>query len=258
MDAIVTAGGIPQPGEPLYEYTQGMSKAMLDVAGKPMIQWVLDALSGAKLVERVVIMGLPPETDVSCPKVVSHIPNQGDMIANIRGGVLEVLRINPQADHVLLVSSDIPAITPEMVDWVVNATMQTDEDAYYNVISREVMEKRFPTSHRSYVKLKDVEVCGGDMNVVATRLVTSNDEIWGKLVAARKNALKQAALLGYDTLFLLLFRAITLDAAIEKAAQRLHLTGRAILSPYAEIGMDVDKPHQLEILRADLAQRQAA
>jgi GTP:adenosylcobinamide-phosphate guanylyltransferase len=244
MDAIVTAGGIPQPGEPLYEYTQGMSKAMLDVAGKPMIQWVLDALSGAKLVERVVIMGLPPETDVSCPKVVSHIPNQGDMIANIRGGVLEVLRINPQADHVLLVSSDIPAITPEMVDWVVNATMQT--------------EKRFPTSHRSYVKLKDVEVCGGDMNVVATRLVTSNDEIWGKLVAARKNALKQAALLGYDTLFLLLFRAITLDAAIEKAAQRLHLTGRAILSPYAEIGMDVDKPHQLEILRADLAQRQAA
>ena len=29
MDAIVTAGGIPQPGEPLYEYTQGKSKALL-------------------------------------------------------------------------------------------------------------------------------------------------------------------------------------------------------------------------------------
>ena len=47
MDAIVTAGGIPQPGEPLYEYTLGASKAMLDVVGKPMIQWVLDALEGA-------------------------------------------------------------------------------------------------------------------------------------------------------------------------------------------------------------------
>ena len=40
MDAIVTAGGIPMPGEPLYEYTNGSPKALLDIAGKPMIQWV--------------------------------------------------------------------------------------------------------------------------------------------------------------------------------------------------------------------------
>jgi NDP-sugar pyrophosphorylase family protein len=44
MDAIVIAGGIPEPGDPLYEYTQGQPKALLDIAGKPMVQWVLDAL----------------------------------------------------------------------------------------------------------------------------------------------------------------------------------------------------------------------
>ena len=33
MDAIVTAGGIPHPDEPLYPYTQGGSKATLDIAG---------------------------------------------------------------------------------------------------------------------------------------------------------------------------------------------------------------------------------
>ncbi len=59
MDAIVTAGGIPQPGEPLYEYTQGISKAMLDVAGKPMIQWVLKALDEAATIDKVIIIGLP-------------------------------------------------------------------------------------------------------------------------------------------------------------------------------------------------------
>jgi hypothetical protein len=31
--------------------------------------------------------------------------------------------------------------------------------------------------------------------------------------------------------------------------------GRAILCPYAEMGMDVDKPFQLEIMREDLAGR---
>lgn len=257
MDAIVTAGGVPQPGEPLYEYTQGISKALLDVAGKPMIQWVLDALCDAKLVDRVVVMGLPPDSGLTCPKVESYIPSLGDMVANIRAGVVEVLRLNPQAQHVLVVSSDIPAITGEMADWIVSTASQTDEDAYYNVISRQVMEARFPTSKRSYIRLKDVEVCGADMNVLATRLVTTNDEIWIKLVAARKNALKQAALLGFDTLLLLLFHAVSLEGAVKRATKRLHITGRAILSPYAEVGMDVDKPHQLEILRADLARHPA-
>jgi hypothetical protein len=32
----------------------------------------------------------------------------------------------------------------------------------------------------------------------------------------------------------------------------MDITGQAVFSPYAELGMDVDKPHQLEILRADL------
>jgi hypothetical protein len=96
------------------------------------------------------------------------------------------------------------------------------------------------------------------MNVVATRMITTNDEIWIKLVNARKNALKQAALMGFDTLLLTLLHAITLEAAVEKVAKRLKITGRAILCPYAEVGMDIDKPHQLEILRADLAQQKSS
>jgi NDP-sugar pyrophosphorylase family protein len=66
MDAILTAGGIPLPEDPLYTYTNGDSKALVDVAGKPMIQWVLDALSDAKLVDNVIIIGLSPKSGVTC------------------------------------------------------------------------------------------------------------------------------------------------------------------------------------------------
>jgi GTP:adenosylcobinamide-phosphate guanylyltransferase len=259
MDAIVVAGGTPQPGEYLYEETKGTPKAMLDIAGKPMIQWVLDALSGAKTVERVVVIGLPAECcDVRCSKSLSFYPNQADMIENIRTGAAKVLELNPEAHHFLIVSSDIPGITPEMVDWEVRTTMETDHDAYYNVITREVMEARFPGSRRSYVHLKGMEVCGGDLNVVRTQTVTANDALWKKIVDARKNALKQAALFGYGTLFLLMFRMLTLDKAVERASKRLSIQGRGIVCPYAEMGMDVDKPHQLAIMRADLAKRAKA
>lgn len=253
MDAIVTAGGIPKPEEPLFVYTQGMSKALLDVAGKPMIDWVLEALNGAENIEQVLIIGLPPDSQVNTAKVAAFLPSQGGMVANIRTGVNKLLDMNPAATHALLVSSDIPTINSEIVEWAVNTALETDHQAYYNVIPRKVMEKRFPGSKRSYTRLKDLEVCGGDMNVIQTSLVTQNDEIWNKLVAARKNVFKQAALVGYDTLLLLALRMITLDRAVDKVTKRLHLTGRAIVCPYAEVGMDVDKPHQLEIVRADLA-----
>jgi hypothetical protein len=36
------------------------------------------------------------------------------------------------------------------------------------------------------------------------------------------------------------------------------LKGKVLVCPYAEVGMDVDKPHQLEIMRLDLAKRGAA
>ena len=57
MDAIVLAGGTPKPGEPLYPYTGGMPKAMLEICEKPMIQWVLDALSDSESVDNVIIVG---------------------------------------------------------------------------------------------------------------------------------------------------------------------------------------------------------
>ena len=120
MDAVVTAGGIPQPDELLYPYTLGKPKAMLDICGKPMVQWVLDALSDAKRVDRVVLIGLTEESGVTCTKPLVFIPNQPTMIENILVGIKKVLETNPSETQVLIVSSDIPAITSEMVDWEVD------------------------------------------------------------------------------------------------------------------------------------------
>lgn len=255
MYAILTAGGIPQPGEPLYEYTQGQPKALLELAGKPMIQWVLDALGGAKMVEGIILMGLPPESKLVSTKPVFYMPNQGEMLANILTGVRKALEINPTLSHVLLVSSDIPAVTPEIVDWVVNTALQTDHDLYYSVISRSVMETRFPGSKRTFTHLRDVEVCGGDINVIRTMTATEREDFWRKIIAARKSPLQQASLVGIDVLVGFLLRNITLKAAVEKVSKRIGLRGRVILCPFAEAGMDIDKPHQLEIVRADLERR---
>ncbi|HKZ44290.1 MAG TPA: NTP transferase domain-containing protein [Anaerolineales bacterium] len=253
LDAVVTAGGIPEPGEPLYPYTQGISKSLLDVAGKPMIQWVLDALGEAATINNVIVVGLTRESGVTCRKPLHFIPNQGKMLDNFRAGVAKAREINPEVVFTVFAASDIPTITSKMVDWVVNTSMETDDDIYYNVITQPVMEARFPGSNRTYTHLKDMDVCGGDLNVVRASVAADESDIWEKISNARKSPLKQAALIGYDTLILLLLKQLTIDKVINKVARQLKVNGRGIVCPYAEIGMDVDKPHQLEIVRSDLA-----
>jgi GTP:adenosylcobinamide-phosphate guanylyltransferase len=256
MDAIVTAGGIPLPEEPLYPATQGQAKAMVDVAGKPMVQWVLDALSAAKTVDNVILVGLTDKSGLECSKKMFFVSNQGKMVANLQAGARKVREVNPNAEHVLMVSSDIPGITGEMVDWVVKTDLQNDLDVYYHIIQREDMEKRFPGCKRTWTRLKGMEVCGGDLNMGRISLLLSEEtDMWEKITDARKSPLKQAALVGFDTALMLLAGQLTLEKAEANIMARLNITGKAIVCPYAEVGMDVDKLFQLEIMREDLKKR---
>jgi CTP:molybdopterin cytidylyltransferase MocA len=256
MDAIVTAGGIPRPEDPLYPYSHGNSKALIDVAGKPMVQWVLDALGDARNIDNVIVVGLSPKSGVTCKKPLHFVSNQGRMLANIVAGVNKALELDKKNKYVLIASSDIPALKPEMVDWLIDTCMETKDDLYYGICPREVMEARFPNSRRTYTRLKDMDLCGSDINIAHVRMASEHLDMWETLIGSRKSPLKQASTIGLDTFFQVLTRTITLDQLVEKVCRRLGITGRAIRWQHAEPCMDVDKPHQLELMRADLADQQ--
>jgi molybdopterin-guanine dinucleotide biosynthesis protein A len=246
MDAIVTAGGIPVHGDPLFEITAGKPKALLDFGGKPMIQWVLDALSQSKRINRVVVIGLPPFTELTCSHALTVIDNQGSMLANLQAGVNELQKQGNISQKVLAVSSDVPAVTGDMFDWMVETVQQTDHDLYYNVISREVMEAAYPDSKRTFLKLKDVEVCGGDINAFDHQFLFTRQNLFDAIIGSRKSPIRQASILGFDTLFLVLLHKMTLLQAEINVSKKVGSRAHAILCPYAEMGMDVDKPQQYE------------
>jgi GTP:adenosylcobinamide-phosphate guanylyltransferase len=259
VDAILMAGGVPKPDDPLYPYTQGKSKALLEIAGQPIIQWVLDALSNAQTIRHVLIVGLNQnEAPLHCQKPLAFLPSHGGLLNNAEAGVKWVVSQNAGATHALLVSSDIPTITSAMVDWNVETSLQTDHELYYSLIPQAAMEKRFPGSKRSYFKLKDGTYTGGDMNMIATRMLNSYHPAWRGIVAERKNVLKQASLIGFDTLLLFALRQLTVADAERVASQRLGLAGRALICPHAEVGMDVDKPRQYDVVKRDLEARRSA
>jgi hypothetical protein len=62
-------------------------------------------------------------------------------------------------------------------------------------------------------------------------------------------------LVGLGLFLRLLTRRLSLSDAERRVSQVLNIRGRAIPFPYAEVGMDVDKPFQLDIVRAELEAR---
>ncbi len=212
MDAIITAGGVPQPDELLYSITNGMPKCMLEVHGKPMVQWVLDALGDAG-VENVIVMGLPEDTTLSFPNTMKVVSTQGGIVDNIRAGAQALLSINPVHRPLMIISGDLPCVNAEMVNWVAAQAVAQPSDFQYSVVSRPVMESTFPGSRRTYIKLRGLEVCGGDVMVVASKSAIGHLPIIEKLVERRKNAAKQAAILGFGLLFLLVMGWLSLEKA---------------------------------------------
>jgi CTP:molybdopterin cytidylyltransferase MocA len=257
MDAIIVAGGIPGPDDPLYPLTQGRPKALLDLAGQPMLQWVVNAIEAASRVEHVFVAFPGPEPSIRLGPRTTFIPDQGGLIANVQAGLQAVRRTDAAATHALLSSGDIPGITPEMVDWRVQTVEAADVDFDYAVVERAVMDRVFPGSRRSFTPLKGSEVCGGDLNGLRVDIV-GDEALWNSLYATRKNVFKQASLLGFDLFLLAAFRRLTLEDAARLGSRRLGLKAHVTLCPYAEIGMDVDKPHQLEMVRKHLLARMAA
>ena len=251
MHAVLLAGGIPGPEDPLFEAAGGRPKSLIDIAGRPMAQWVVDAIDGSTSVDGLIVVGLGPQAGLRARKPVAYLEDQGGLMDNALAGIRRAAEIDPASPYALIASVDIPGITAEMVDWRVRISQEAEADFDYIAVERGVMEKRYPGSNRSYIKLRGLELCGGDLNVAHTSLAT-RQELWAKLVASRKSAFKQAALLGFDTLLLLIARQLTIPLAERLVSRRLGLQARVHLSPYAELAMDVDKPHQLAIVREDL------
>ncbi len=257
VDAVVTAGGVPAPDEPLYPLTQGRPKALLELGGRPMVQWVLDALSGAESVRRVAVVGLEPEHagTLRCDKDWAVLPSRGNMMDNVLAGTHWSEARGAPPTHILAVSADIPLITAAMVDWNVRASLETDHAMYYSLIPDTVMEQRFPGSRRTFFRLKEGRFTAGDLSLLRRDLLSGEHPAWRKIIAARKSLLQQAALVGLDTLLLVALGWLSLDLGQRRVRERLGVDGRILISPYAELGMDIDKPRQYDMLKREFDQR---
>lgn len=251
MDCVVTAGGMPCPDDPMYAYTQGKPKALLAFGNRTMLERVLDALQGSKYIENIVVVGLGSDLGMTFKRPVHHLPDHGSLVANNIAGIAWLREQNPVTGVVLASSSDVPLITSTMIDQLIERCQPLDADYYYTYATRDMMEKRFPGSKRTYVKLKGIEIAGGDMGLLRASTIDANQELFESLANARKHAWKIAKVVGFKMLINYLFHRLGLPELKVEAERILGGPVRIVEVPFAELAMDADKVEQVDMLRAE-------
>jgi molybdopterin-guanine dinucleotide biosynthesis protein A len=257
IDAIILAGGELDKADPLLEYAQVQKKALIKIAGKEMVRYVVEAIAGSSRVGRIFIVGLSAEDGTEFAAPVEYVEAAGGMLDNLVAGIERVMEVDPDVEKVVTSSADIPLLTTEMVDYFVDTCLETDHDLYYTIVEKSTMEARFPGSGRSFVPLRSGSFAGGDINMAKVSAIQANLPLARQFSESRKNIWQQVRLLGFGTLIKFAFRRLTIADAEQVASRALGCQGRAVITPYPEMGMDVDKPHQLDMVQTILEGRAA-
>lgn len=257
MQAIITAGGTFSADNPLFIETGIAKKALLPMGDKLMIQWVAEALMQSKHITGLVIVGMEAGEFDDSNLNVQYTPSLGNIIDNVKVGIELAEKADPHFQKAIICSSDVPLINADLIDEFIDICLETDHDLYYPVVEEQTLEKRFPNSMRTFTPMKGGRYTGGDVMMVDKRAVKINLELMRGLTGQRKNFFQQARMIGFTFIFRFIFHLMDIEEAGERASKTLNIKGRILDYPRAEIGMDVDKLHQYQMVKADIEASQA-
>ncbi|HEX5182472.1 MAG TPA: nucleotidyltransferase family protein [Allosphingosinicella sp.] len=253
--AILLAG--ERPGESGFAGSRRVSaKALIPIAGEPMLGRVARALLAAPSVARILVLTQAPEQLRSeAPSWLAEEPRigwaaSGDTIA----ASIRAVAGGAEAPWPLLVTTaDHALLTPEIVEAFVAGS--AGADVAFAMVERRIVEAAWPQTKRTWLKARGGQYSGANLFALANERAARALDLWAGIERDRKKAWRLLAFLGPSVLVGALTRTLTLQGAATRIGRRLGFGAKAVILPCAEAAIDVDKPEDLELVERILAGR---
>ena len=243
MNAIILAG--KKDTEKVEKNNKFANKALLLIKEIPMIEYVVNALRESDLVKDIAVVG--PEYDLTPflgKKVKKVLNSTHSIVENVQIG----LNYFSDESKVLILTSDIPLITGEIVDRFIKKCEPHQDFFFYPIILKENILRKYPKALRSYVNLKEGIFCGGNMVIVRKPVFDRNKQLLNELYQNRKDVKRYISILGAKFLVKYLMKSLTIGEIEEKAAEIVGYPVKAILIEDPEVMMDLDKLSDYELI----------
>ncbi|HEY5548065.1 MAG TPA: nucleotidyltransferase family protein [Coriobacteriia bacterium] len=247
VDAVILAGGDGEVIDPTQRF-----KGLVPIAGKPLVEWVVDAFRDAERVGEIAVV-IPTAENLGgwVDRVDKLVVSDRDFMDNAIAGAAAFRSDRP----VIIATGDIPLLTGAAIDSFIEAGLATGSEFVYPLVHKESVEGAYPGSERTYFKLKTGRFTGGNAMIVDPKLLPAARDLGQRLFNDRKNAiaLVRAAGIGFVVRFVL-GRLVPEDLA-DKIHDLLGGSGAAVVLDDPSIAMDVDKPADLRLVEPRLLAR---
>ncbi len=254
--AILLAG--QRPGiDPLASAFGQEWKALVPVAGEAMLSRVARILLACPSIARIVVVAQRPDAlfvgDCAWLADESRI---GTAVsgAGIAVSVAALAGTAVAPWPVLATTADHPLLTVAMVEAMIAGV--GDADVAVGVVGRRTLLAAYPGNQRTWLNFADDGWTGANLFALTGEKARAALLAWSEVERDRKKAIKLIWHFGAWLAIRALTRTVTLADAMARAGRRRGFTARPVALPFAEAGIDVDKPSDHALAEAILKARE--
>lgn len=244
--ALVLAG--QRPGvDPVAAHFGLQAKALIPVAGEPMLSRVLHALAASPNIARIIVLAQNAEALLGDPALAWTASDDriearvsGDTIS---GSVLTALRDPAIGLPVLVTTADNVMLTPATIAEFIGAAGNEagKNDVSVALVERTRLEAAVGPNRRTWLTFKDGAFTGANLFALTGSGAENALRFWETVEQDRKSVRRLAAHFGPVLMMRLLARRLTVSGALNAAGAKLGASAAPVLLSDGRMGVDVDK-----------------
>jgi GTP:adenosylcobinamide-phosphate guanylyltransferase len=265
FDVLVLAGRRDANDE-LAKAAGATHRALLDIAGEPMLVRVLATLIAHDRTDAILLCTDAPDVLQDVPLIaemlersqVRFFPAQASPSRSVLAGIdaLASSRSAGETDNPLLVTTaDHALLDHAMLDYFFAAACRSGADASVGLVSRSLIAERFPNAKRTYLPFRGERYSGANlfafMNPSARNVVL----FWRSAEQHRKQPWRMVSKFGLLSLLLFISRRLDLASAFRRVSDVMGATVAAVEMPTAEAAVDVDKVSDWQLVNRIFEER---
>ena len=251
LTAIVLAGS--RPGKDTFAELHGTDlKALVPVAGEPMVRRPVAALLASERIGHVIVLAQQPE------RIGSALPADPRLEVKASAGTiaatLAAMCEDPSVDWPLLVTTaDHALLDAAMIDDF--CTRAGSADIALAVVEKRALMRRLPATRRTWIGFRGGSYSGANLFLLRSPGTAPAIALWRGVEQDRKKGWRLLSLLGPAFLLGAVLRLLSLEQAARRIGRKLGLEVKAVVMADPLAALDVDKPDDHRLVEAILAGR---
>lgn len=251
IDALILAGS-RGPHDPVAALGGVAHKALVPIAGRPMLSYVLDAVAGVPEVARIFVC-IDDATDLRAAAgsvAFQRIPPASSPAASMAAALQSIDGQRP----LLVTTADHPLLTTAMIRYFLDQAAK-DADLSVGLAEATTVTAAFPEGKRTFYRLAGQGFSGCNLFLARRPGAGRVAEYWRRMETHRKQPLRLVREIGIAALIRYALGLLSLDAAFAHVSRLTGAAIRPVLLPFAEAATDVDKPADFVLVEGLLKKR---